>query len=218
VASQGAEPLALEYMNTADGLRRAQDLVGRQTGSFDTAANSVTPVPPEPTSSMSSTPLWSAGHTTRSATTCRPHSTTSTSTPPITVPVSTTHQPPMDYVTLAVDQCSVITTEPTVSTPMSVALAAPAGTRGSTHCVEPNITENHFRQCRRAKPIVQNRHCSARTSSGDRADSVVSHRRRHRVVTAPVRSSLAPGHQHRGQRVAMEPNGATGPFRAVWVV
>jgi hypothetical protein len=49
VASQGAEPLALEYMNAADGLRTAQDLVGRQTGSFDTAARGVAPVPPEPT-------------------------------------------------------------------------------------------------------------------------------------------------------------------------
>lgn len=49
IASQGAEPLALEYMNTADGLRTAQDLVERQTGSFHTAASSVQPVPPQPT-------------------------------------------------------------------------------------------------------------------------------------------------------------------------
>jgi hypothetical protein len=49
IASQGAEPLALEYINTADGLRTAQDLVERQTGSFHTAASSVQPVPPQPT-------------------------------------------------------------------------------------------------------------------------------------------------------------------------
>jgi len=49
IASQGAEPLALEYMNTAEGLGQAQDLVGRQSASFDSAARSVQPVPPEPT-------------------------------------------------------------------------------------------------------------------------------------------------------------------------
>lgn len=49
-ATQGAQPLALEYMNTADGLRTAQDLLGRQAGSFVSAANSVQPVPPVPSS------------------------------------------------------------------------------------------------------------------------------------------------------------------------
>lgn len=48
VAIQGAEPLALEYMHTADNLRVAQDLVGRQTASFQTAKQSVRPLPPQP--------------------------------------------------------------------------------------------------------------------------------------------------------------------------
>lgn len=48
VAAEGAEPLALEYMQTADLLQTGQDLVGRQTGSFHTAKNSVQVVPSQP--------------------------------------------------------------------------------------------------------------------------------------------------------------------------
>lgn len=48
MATQGAEPLALEYMYIGDALRSAQDLVGRQTASFNTAKQSVMPVPPQP--------------------------------------------------------------------------------------------------------------------------------------------------------------------------
>lgn len=48
-AVAAADPVALEYLDLADGLSTAQDLVGRQCESFTTAAHAVQPVPPTPT-------------------------------------------------------------------------------------------------------------------------------------------------------------------------
>ncbi len=47
-AGTGAEPLAMEFLNSADYLHSSQDLLSRQTGSFHSAANSVQPVPAAP--------------------------------------------------------------------------------------------------------------------------------------------------------------------------
>lgn len=47
-AGTGAEPLAMEFLNSADYLGSSQDLISRQVGSFHTAANSVQPVPSPP--------------------------------------------------------------------------------------------------------------------------------------------------------------------------
>jgi hypothetical protein len=47
-AGTGAEPLAMEFLQSADYLHSSQDLLSRQTGSFHTAANSVRPVPAAP--------------------------------------------------------------------------------------------------------------------------------------------------------------------------
>jgi len=191
---------------------------GPANWSFDTAANSVTPVPPEPTSvdvinaalgapdiqQQVSNYLSAAQHKRRLYTAYHGAS------------QYKHHQPPHGYGHLAVDNASVITTEPTVSTPMSVALAAPAGRAAPRTVSSPTSPRNHFRQCRRAKPIAaRTRHCSARTSSGDRADlsrsatddAIGCHRTRsgrawHRGIST-------------GNTVAMEPT-EYWPVRAVW--
>jgi hypothetical protein len=214
VASQGAEPLALEYMNTADGLRRAQDLVGRQTGSFDTAANSVAPVPPEPNSvdvinaalgapdmqQQVSNYLSAAQHNVVVYTAYHGAS-----------QYNTTNLP-MDYGHLAVDNASVTTTEPTAPTPMSVALAAPVG---------------------RAAPLTVSSPTSPRTTSASvgapgqslpepatAAPGLAPVTGPTSVVQAPTTTPsgvTAPGPVEPGTEasasgttVAMEPNGATG--------
>jgi hypothetical protein len=129
VASQGAEPLALEYMNTADGLRTAQGLVGRQTGSFDTAANSVAPVPPEPTTvdvvnaALGAPDMQQQVSSYLSAT---QHNVDVYTTYHGASQYNTTNLP-MDYGHLTVDNAGITTTEPVAPTPTGVALATPAG-------------------------------------------------------------------------------------------
>jgi hypothetical protein len=48
-ATRAVDPLAVEYINSSDFLSSSQDLLSRQVASFATAANSVQPVPPKPT-------------------------------------------------------------------------------------------------------------------------------------------------------------------------
>jgi hypothetical protein len=214
VASQGAEPLALEYMNTADGLRRAQDLVGRQTGSFDTAANSVTPVPPEPTSvdvinaalgapdmqQQVSNYLSAAQHNVDVYTAYHGAS-----------QYNTTNLP-MDYGHLAVDNASVTTTEPTASTPMSVALAAPVGRaapRTVSSPTSPRTTSASVGAPGQSLPEPATAAPGPAPVTGP--TSVVQPPTTPSGVTAPGPVEPGTGASAPGTTAAVEPNGATGP-------